>query len=159
MKNKLTREEIKDLIRLLKKVKIPAPYPVFVALCKSVPLIAIDLAIMPDKNSVLLTYRKDDFYDGWHLPGTILRYGESVEMAYKRVAREELGISILNPKFVSWFDIFFDPRDKGVALLFMVKPKIKPGIGEYFSLRRMPKKFLRSQWPEIKYLKKLSLGD
>lgn len=153
MKNKLTAKEIKNLVQLLKKVRLPAPYPVFVALAKSVPFIAVDIAVMPDKNRILLTYRKDEFYDGWHIPGSILRYGELVENAYKRVMRKELGMKILKPKFINYFDILFDSRDKGIALLFVVKSKAKPKIGKYFSLGSLPNNFLRCQRPETQYLK------
>ena len=155
-KNKLTSKEIKQLVKLLKKVKLPAPYPVFIALCKSVPLIAVDLAVMPDKNHLLLTYRKDEFYDGWHLPGSILRSFESVENALKRVARGELGVKVSKPKFVTYFS-YFDSREYGIALLFAAKPKSKPTDGKYFLLNHPPKDFLSVQNPEIKYLKKLSL--
>ncbi|HEY4499716.1 MAG TPA: NUDIX domain-containing protein [Candidatus Paceibacterota bacterium] len=152
VKNKLTGAEIKTLVRLLKKVKLPAPYPVFIALCKSVPLIAIDLAVMPDDQHVLLTHRKDEFYDGWHIPGSILRYGEKVEDAFKRVARQELNISISNPSFNYYF-VYHGKREFGIALLFTAKPKTKIKIGEYFLLSQMPKNFLEVQIPEINYLK------
>ena len=153
MKNKLTPKEIKNLVRLLKKVKLPAPYPVFVALAKSVPFIAVDIAVMPDKNHILLTYRKDEFYDGWHIPGSILRYGELVENAYKRVMRKELGMKILKPKFINYFDVLFDYHDKGIVLLFAVKLKVKPKIGKYFSLKNLPENFLKCQRSETRYLK------
>jgi len=156
MKNKLTSQEISQLVRLLKKVRLPAPYPVFIALCKSVPLIAVDIALMPDKNHILLTYRKDEFYDSWHLPGVILRTGEPVENALKRAAKNELGISISNAKkkFAHYFS-YKDKREYGIALLFAVSSKAKPKDGKYFPLNRLPEKFLEVQQPEIDFLKKL----
>ena len=152
-KNKLTDKEIKDLVRLLKKVRLPAPYPVFIALGKSVPLIAVDLALMPDKNHILLTYRKDEFYDNWHIPGSILRSYEPVENALKRVARTELGITILKKKFATYFS-YLDNREYGIALLFVVKSKSKPKDGKYFPLNKLPKNFLKVQNPEIEYLRR-----
>src|SRR3990167_8787178 len=89
-----TRGEVQQLVRLLGKLKWPVPYPVFLAICKSIPIIAIDLAVMPDPNHVLLTYRDDDFYKGWHIPGSILRYGDSIAKAHQRVASDELGLSV-----------------------------------------------------------------
>ncbi len=153
MKNKLTLKETENLVRLLKKVKLPAPYPVFIALSKSVPFIAVDLAVMSDKNHILLTYRKDEFYDGWHIPGSILRYGELAKNAYERVMKKELGMKILKPKFIDYFDILFDSRDKGIALLFVIKPKTKPKVGKYFSLKNLPENFLKCQRLETRYLK------
>lgn len=157
MENKLTSKEIKVLVKLLEKVRLPAPYPVFIALCKSVPLIAVDLAVMPDKNHILLTYRKDEFYDGWHLPGSILRSLESVENAFRRVARSELCVKVSRPKFTTYFS-YFDNREYGIALLFVAKPKSKPAAGKYFNLDKLPKNFLKVQNQEIDFLKKLYLS-
>lgn len=150
-KNKLTDKEIKDLVRLLKKVRLPAPYPVFLALCKSVPMVAVDLAVMPDSRQILLTYRKDDFYDNWHIPGSILRYDEAPEKAVKRVSIKELGIKISNLEFVNFF-CESDQRGYEVILLFRAKPVGNPSKGKYFYLDNLPKKFLKIQQPEIKFL-------
>src|SRR3989338_1650174 len=121
----LTKGEIQQLVRLLGKLTWPVPYSVFLAICKSIPIIAIDLAIMPDPKHILLTYREDDFYKGWHIPGSILRYGDSIEKAQKRVAEEELGISLTNIRFTTYFYLK-DHREEGIALLFIAKPKRQP---------------------------------
>lgn len=152
-KTKLTDQEVKDLVRLLKKVRLPVPYPVFIALCKSVPLIAVDLLLVNNKNQVLVTYRKDEFYDGWHIPGSILRYKEKVEDAYTRVAREELGLKqISNVKFERYFS-YLDAREHGIVLLFTARSKERPKDGKYFSLDNLPKTFLKCQNAEIEYLR------
>ena len=59
-------------------------------------MVAVNLAVMPDKNHVLLTYRKDEFYDSWHIPGSILRYKETPKDALKRVCRKEISVKIKN---------------------------------------------------------------
>lgn len=152
----LTRGEIKQLVRLLGKLRWPVPYPVFLAICKSIPIIAIDLALMPDSKHVLLTYRDDDFYKGWHIPGSVLRYDDSIAKAHQRVASSELGVSISNVHFVTYFYLR-DHREEGIALLFVAKPKSKPKDGKYFPLTKMPKGFLKAQQPEINYLRKHNL--
>src|SRR3989338_255445 len=103
-KSTLTSREIGQLVRLLRKVKLPAPYPVFIALCKSVPMVAINLAVLDKDNRILLIYRTDDFYDNWHIPGSILRYGETPLDAIGRVCTKELSsIKITKPKFINYF--------------------------------------------------------
>ncbi len=157
----LTKTEIKDLVRLLKKVRLPAPYPVFIALCKSVPIIAVDLALMPDKNHILLTYRDDKFYKGWHIPGSILTYQEKPIQALYRMAKKELGLGskdLAGVKFQTYFS-YKDTREHGVSLLFTASPKAEPKDGKYFHLNNPPKDFIKVQNQEIKFLKKLFLPN
>lgn len=153
MKNKLTPKEIGDLVKLLKKIKSPFPYPVFVALCGSVPMVAVDLAVMPDKDRVLLTYRKDDFYDNWHIPGSILRYKEKPEDAIRRVSRKELSLKIGKPYFIGCYNNF-DARGHEFVLIYAARPVGKPKIGEYFKLKNPPKNLIKEQRREVEYLKK-----
>lgn len=150
---KLTVSEIKELVRLLKKVRLPAPYPVFIALCKSVPMIAVDLAFISDDGRVFLTHRKDEFYEGWHIPGSILTTGESVKHAIKRVARKELGIDSLKSEFVNHI-YYNDIRESGISLLFAVSSKSEPKGGKYFSLNKIPKNFINDQMGVMDALKK-----
>ncbi len=154
---KLSAKEEKDLVKLLKKVRLPAPLPVFRALCQSVPMVAIDLAVMPDDQRLLLTYRKDEFYDAWHIPGSILCSGESPADALKRISRQELKLKITSPRFVNYFSIN-GSRGQEIILLFVARPIEKPRIGDYFKFSRLPKRFLKEQSPETNFLKKLSAG-
>ena len=78
----------KKLVRLLSRVKLPAPYPVFIVLCKSVPMVAVDIALMKDKDHLFLTYRNDEFYRGWHMPGSILIYHEKPIKTFYRAAKK-----------------------------------------------------------------------
>lgn len=149
----LTEKEIKQLVTILEKVRLPAPYPVFIALLKSVPMIAVDLAVMPDKDHILLTYRDDEFYKGWHIPGSILRYSETTKDAWRRVVTEELGMNIRSAMFKTYFN-YQDHRESGITLLFVAKPKGKLKDGVYFALNKLPKDFLKAQQFEINYLKK-----
>jgi len=152
---KLTPKEIRDIVRILKKVKLPAPYPVFIALCKSVPMVAVNLAVMPDKDHVLLTYRKDEFYDSWHIPGSILRYKESPEDAIKRVCCKELSVKIKKLQFVGYFNDY-DVRGHELVLLYVARPINKPKDGQYFKLGKFPKKIIKEQKQELEYLKKIN---
>lgn len=153
-KSTLTKKEISILIGLLLKLRWPVPYPIFIALCKSVPLIAIDLAVMPDPHHLLLTYRKDEFYDNWHIPGMVLRFNDRVLNRLKRVAKDELDIRISKIRFIGYYE-YRDVRTRGIGLLFIARPIGMPCSGEYFHINRLPKKFLYSQMSGIKLLRNL----
>ena len=59
-----------------------------------VPRLCVDLIIRND-SGVLMTLRDIEPYkDLWHLPGGTVLYGETIEAAAKRVARQELGIEV-----------------------------------------------------------------
>ncbi len=150
MKNKLSKKEEADLVRLLGKVRLPASYPVFKALCKSVPMIAIDIAVMPDKDHVLLTYRDDEFFRGWHIPGSILLYKETIDHAIQRVIKSELKIKVTKPKFLNYFS-YGANREHGVALLFIAEPKgyLSVKDGKVFPLSKVPKELLKVHVPEF----------
>lgn len=151
----LNEKETKILIRLLKKVKLPAPYPVFVALCKSVPMIAVNLAVMPDNRRLLLTYREDEFYKGWHIPGSILRYRESLADVFKRIGRQELKMKIKSIRFVNYF-IEHSRRGHELILLFVARPVGAPRVGKYFPLNSSSGGLLKEQVPEVKHLVRLA---
>lgn len=153
--NKLIKSEEKELIRLLGKVKLPAPYPVFIALCKSVPVVAVDIALMKNKNQLLLTYRDDEFYKGWHVPGSILLYGEDPITAFYRAAKKELGLApkdLLKIKFQTYIS-YADVRESGIVLLFTATSRAEPKDGKYFNLNNLPEDFLKVQLEGIKALR------
>lgn len=59
-----------------------------------VPRLCVDLAV---KNSqgILLTLRSiPPWKNMWHLPGGTVLFGETLEQAVKRVAKEELGVEV-----------------------------------------------------------------
>ena len=156
-KSNLTQKEIDQLVGLLKKVHIPAPLPIFKALCKVLPIAAVDIAYMSDDDHILLTHRKDEWYDHWHIPGSILWYKETPEHALKRVAKKELGVTITKKMKVIpvGFANEFTVREQSILLLHKVVSKTKPKEGKFFHLDKLPKDFLAEQMPEIQMLRVL----
>lgn len=63
----------------------------FLLVSKLTPLINVDLLIKNRKGEVLLCYREDAFYKGWHIPGGVIRFKESVKERLQGTARKELG--------------------------------------------------------------------
>jgi colanic acid biosynthesis protein WcaH len=57
------------------------PEPIFRLLARLTAMVNVDLLVRNDRRETLLTWRQDDLYRGWHIPGGIIRYKERMETA------------------------------------------------------------------------------
>ncbi len=89
---------------------------------KSITL-TVDPIIITDDGKVVLVKRSFDPYkDYWALPGGIVEYGETVEDAVAREAKEETGFYIKIEKLVGVYsDPKRDPRGHFVSVCFLSK--------------------------------------
>lgn len=127
------------------------PLPVFEALCKIIPAIGCEIIIRDDKNRLLLTWRDDKWYHGWHFPGGLLRAGDTFKYRINQIASKELGVKI---KEITFFKPVNsgrrDSRGYGISLVFFCQPKNKPKTGKFFS--KMPDDIIPGQrllWREV----------
>lgn len=91
------------------------------------PLLTVD-AIIETASGILLIERKNPPY-GWALPGGFVDYGESVEDAVIREAKEETSLDIeIIEQFHTYSDPLRDPRKHTVSVVFIAKsfPGQKP---------------------------------
>lgn len=73
------------------------------------PVLCVDAVIFNDSNEVLLVKRATEPFKGfWHLPGVIIRKGESLELALKRAIALEVGLKKF--KVIEQVGIFDDPQ-------------------------------------------------
>ena len=91
--------EIKKIIDLLESlIKNPSeglPEDIFLFVSSITPIINVDLLIKNDPNHTLLTWRDDGYYPpGWHIPGGIVRYKETISDRINVVAVSKLGAEI-----------------------------------------------------------------
>jgi len=71
------------------------PEEVFLFISTVTPLVNVDLLIKDEQNRTLMTWRDDEYSDaGWHIPGGILRFKETIASRVKAVARQELGADV-----------------------------------------------------------------
>jgi ADP-ribose pyrophosphatase YjhB (NUDIX family) len=70
------------------------PFDVWKAIGRLVVQPAVELVIENECGGVLLTYRKDQYWDAWHIPGGFMAPGESIAETCSRVAKRELGIDV-----------------------------------------------------------------
>lgn len=96
-----------DAINIIKNnVNDPAkglPQDVFLLLSSMTPLVNVDLLIKDENGRTLLAWR-DDLHSstGWHIPGGIIRYRETLETRLQKVAQTEIGVDSIkyHPKHI-----------------------------------------------------------
>ena len=57
-------------------------------------MVNVDLLIRNDRREILLTWRHDELYHGWHVPGGVMRYKERLADRVAAVAHIELGTAV-----------------------------------------------------------------
>lgn len=71
------------------------PEDIFQFISRTTPLVNVDLLIKDKKNRTLLTWRNDDYSEpGWHIPGGIIRFKETIADRVAEVAKHELGTEV-----------------------------------------------------------------
>lgn len=128
-----TNEVCDRVLSLVPDATVGLPEPVFHLVSQLTPLVNVDLLIQREKageTQTLLTWRSDDFYKGWHLPGGILRFKEAPVDRVHKVAARELLTSVLDaqgPLIVSHMvsDVR-DVRGHFIALLYQVELATEP---------------------------------
>lgn len=83
------------------------------------PALTVDTIIMDDNKLVLIKRLNNPYKDHWALPGGFVEYGETVEDAAVREAKEETGLDIKLEKLVGVYsDPNRDPRGHTVTVAF-----------------------------------------
>ncbi|MEO0102377.1 MAG: NUDIX hydrolase [candidate division WOR-3 bacterium] len=91
---------------------------------KEGPKLAVDIIIEYQGKIVLIKRKNYPF--GWALPGGFVEYGETVEKAARREAKEETGLSVINLKqFHTYSDPKRDPRFHCVSVVFTAQGRGK----------------------------------
>ena len=71
------------------------PFDLFLLVSRLVPLFTVDLWVQDQERRVLLTWRDDAYFgQGWHVPGSALRFQETIAHRVRECAREELGAEV-----------------------------------------------------------------
>lgn len=82
------------------------------------PLLTVDIVIRMGDSGIVLIERKNPPH-GWALPGGFVDYGESLEAAALREAREETGLELEDlQQFRAYSDPGRDPRHHTVTVVF-----------------------------------------
>ena len=83
------------------------------------PLVTVDIIIELADNLIVLIERKNRPH-GWALPGGFVDYGETLETAAVREAKEETSLDVLpTEQFFTYSDPARDPRHHTVSTVFI----------------------------------------
>ena len=139
---------IADAITILnKQVPNPSaglPDELFYYVSRITPLVNVDLLIKDENGRTLLAWRNDPTTGkGWHVPGGIVRFKETLEVRIKKVAETEIGTSV-----------DFDPTPLAINQMILHESEIR---GHFISILykcSLPTAFI----PENKGLSKIDPG-
>jgi O-acetyl-ADP-ribose deacetylase (regulator of RNase III)/ADP-ribose pyrophosphatase YjhB (NUDIX family) len=93
-------------------------------------IIEIPASVPGDFESIVIIQRSNPPF-GWALPGGFLDYGETLEEAVTREAKEETGLDLHNLKqFHTYSDPNRDPRFHTIGTVFIATGKGKPMAGD-----------------------------
>ena len=94
------------------------------------PVPTVDIIIELESGGIVLIRRKNP-PPGWALPGGFVDYGESLEEAAVREAREETGLQI---KILRQFQTYSrpdrDPRQHTISTVFIARAAGRPQAGD-----------------------------
>ncbi len=94
------------------------------------PCPTVDLIIQVNQQGIVLIQRKNPPH-GWALPGGFVDYGESLEEAAVREAREETSLEVtLIRQFHTYSDPARDARQHNISTVFISKAEGVPKAGD-----------------------------
>ncbi len=100
----------------------PLPKPQFDWIFSRVPRLTVEVVISSPERGVLLSLRDiEPCRDMWHLPGGTVRFGEPVADAVKRVAEQELGVTVSVGRLLGYIEYpshYNNGLDSPVGLAF-----------------------------------------
>lgn len=107
------------------------------------PVPTVDIIIRIEDRIILI--ERNNNPQGWALPGGYVDYGESLEEAAIREAREETGLKLKNLKqFGAYSDPDRDPRQHNISVVFTADADGNPVAGDdaknvrLFSIHELP---------------------
>ena len=104
----------------------PLPKDEFDRIFSRVPRLTVEVLITSQERGVLLALRDVDPCRGmWNLPGGTVRFGERLVDAVRRVAADELGVSVRVGSLVGYIEYpshYENGLDSPVGLVFRAEP-------------------------------------
>jgi ADP-ribose pyrophosphatase YjhB (NUDIX family) len=90
------------------------------------PIPTVDIIIEIESKGIILIKRKNSPF-GWAIPGGFVDYGESLEEAAIREAKEETNLDVkLIRQFHTYSNPKRDPRHHSISTVYIAKGKGKP---------------------------------
>lgn len=94
------------------------------------PIPTVDIIIEVESKGIVLVKRKNPPY-GWALPGGFVDYGESLEKAAVREAKEETTLDVrITKQFHTYSDPKRDPRHHTISTVYIAESKGVPAADD-----------------------------
>lgn len=87
-----------ELDNILENIDSPEqglPEELFTFATKITPMINVDLLVRNSEGEILLSWRKTDLSEGWHVIGGIIRLNEKIEERIQKTALNEIGSEVI----------------------------------------------------------------
>jgi colanic acid biosynthesis protein WcaH len=112
------RTGLDDVLANISNPEQGLPNEVFHFIRKVTPLINVDLLIRRD-GLTLLAWREDEYEAGWHIPGGIVRFRESLQSRIDAVAANEIGATVdSEPDPCAMNQLRYHERGHFISLLY-----------------------------------------
>lgn len=117
-----TDAAIATLIEAVPNPSLGLPDNVFYYISRTTPMVNVDLLIKDESERTLLSWRNDSYAGkGWHIPGGIVRFKETLEKRVEKVAESEVGTAVrFDPMPIALNQIFHERDIRGhfISLLY-----------------------------------------
>jgi len=119
-----------DVIAFLdKRVENPSeglPDELFRFISRNTPMVNVDLLVKDEKGRTLLAWRNDQHCgEGWHVPGGIIRFKETMNERLEKVVETEIGTKVefklKPPKPITINEIILKQKTRGHFISFLYK--------------------------------------
>lgn len=134
--------------------KQPFTYGQFKKIYSKVPRLTVDLLIETPRG-ILMTFRTlPSWHNQWHLPGGTVYFKESLEKAVRRIAQEELGITVRVKNLAGYIEYQSETKERGfgysVSLVFVCafrkgKVQLNGDASKAYFFSKLPKNTVQEQ--------------
>jgi len=109
------------------------PEPIWRGVAGLTPQLAAELLLTRDGTDVLLVWREDRDFVGWHVPGGWFGAGEGAQRTAARIARRELGVGVVVEALLDARGWAAHPYAEAVSLLCACRADGLPQEGVWFT--------------------------
>jgi ADP-ribose pyrophosphatase YjhB (NUDIX family) len=96
-----------------KQNKHPFTPEEFKSIYSQVPRLCVDLVVQSNEGILLTLRALETWNNQWHLPGGTVFVNEKLEDAVKRVAKDELGVSVAIDKVIGVIECDSETKERG----------------------------------------------